>query len=459
MTSLSHNLLSSHKSKIIHLFFLGVFVLTLLSLGSTLFPSFSFAQSEEEIQERQKQLEAELEVVLKEIDAQSKILDSERQKGASFERDVAILNAQIAKAKLNIKARNIAIEALGKDINKKDETIKQLNERIEKNKESLSELLRKTNVIDSYNLVEVVMAKEHLSEFFDDINSFNAIQGSLQVTVQEIKKNRTENEVQKDSLSKKRLEEIDTRISIEAEKRKIETAEVEKKRLLSLSKQQQMSYSIVLSGKQAKAAAIRSALFSLRDTAAIPFGKALEYANTASKATGVRPAFILAILTQESNLGKNVGTCNRPGDPIEKGWKAIMKPERDQAPYLRITSSLGLDPGSMPLSCPMGGGWGGAMGPSQFIPSTWEMYSTRIGTAVGKKIPNPWEPKDAISATALFVADLGASAGGYSAERQAALRYYAGGNWNLPKNAFYGDQVMAKAQTIQETMIDPLQGL
>ena len=77
---------------------------------------------------------------------------------------------------------------------------------------------------------------------------------------------------------------------------------------------------------------------------------------------------------------------------------------------------------------------------------------------VGKKIPNPWEPKDAITATALFVSDLGASRGGYSAEREAALRYYAGGNWSLPKNAFYGDQVMAKARNIQENMIDPLQG-
>ena len=29
----------------------------------------------------------------------------------------------------------------------------------------------------------------------------------------------------------------------------------------------------------------------------------------------MRPAFLLAILTQESDLGKNVGTCNRAGDP------------------------------------------------------------------------------------------------------------------------------------------------
>ena len=35
----------------------------------------------------------------------------------------------------------------------------------------------------------------------------------------------------------------------------------------------------------------------------------------------------------------------------------------------------------------------------------------------------------AIRATAIFLQDLGAGRGGYSAEREAAGRYYAGGNW------------------------------
>jgi membrane-bound lytic murein transglycosylase B len=133
-----------------------------------------------------------------------------------------------------------------------------------------------------------------------------------------------------------------------------------------------------------------------------------------------------------------------------------MKPERDIEPFKRITKSLGLDPDTTPLSCPIGNGWGGAMGPAQFLPSTWESFKSRITQVTGNNPPNPWDAQDAFAAAGLYLSDLGASGGRASAERRAALKYYAGGNWDKPSNAFYGDQVMAKAADYQE-QIDLLQ--
>jgi membrane-bound lytic murein transglycosylase B len=249
----------------------------------------------------------------------------------------------------------------------------------------------------------------------------------------------------------------------------VEKNEAEKKELLKISKTQEKTYEQVLKERQKKASQIRAALFALRDTAAIPFGTALAYANVVSAKTGVRPAFLLAILTQETNLGENIGTCNRPGDPASKLWTAIMpgpsdlasgKSKRnDQAAFLRITSGLGLDPASVPLSCPWQGGWGGAMGPAQFIPTTWESKQSSIAAALGKSKVSPWEPQDAFMASGLYLSELGANSGTFTAERTAALKYYAGGAWNAKKNAFYGDGVMAKARNIQENMIDPLQNV
>lgn len=132
-----------------------------------------------------------------------------------------------------------------------------------------------------------------------------------------------------------------------------------------------------------------------------------------------------------------------PG-PNDNSWRD------DQAIFLKITKQLGLDPETTPLSCPLAGGWGGAMGPSQFIPATWDAYSGRVASAVGVSVASPWNPEHAFTATALYVRDLGAAAGGYSAEKTAALKYYAGSNWNLPKNQFYGNSVSSHATDFQE---------
>ena len=182
----------------------------------------------------------------------------------------------------------------------------------------------------------------------------------------------------------------------------------------------------------------------------ITFGQALEIAQWASNQTGVRAAFLLAILTQESNLGKNVGTCNRPGDPPEKSWKVVMKPDRDQQPFLTITSELGMNPDITPVSCPMHDssgnqiGWGGAMGPAQFIPSTWMGWKDKIAAITGKTA-NPWDIRDAFLAAALKLKAGGA--GSKSGEWAAAMLYFSGST-NV-RFRFYGDSVVAMANQYQ----------
>ena len=450
------------RSTVIFLFLVSVFAAPIFT------PALASAATDP-VAEREAQLRAELAKTEAEIAQWTTVLNKKRQETGSIARDAAILAGKIEQAKLVIKAKNLTIQTLGKDITQKEQTITQLNNKIGRGKESLSELIRKTNEMDAYSVAEVALSNKDISEFFSDVDSYDSIKRSLGDLFTDIRATKSITEAEKVALGAKRNQETDARVAVETEKRAVEKTEAEKKELLRISKSQEKSYEEVLKDRQKKAGQIRSALFALRDTAAIPFGDALAFANTVSEKVGVRPAFLLAILTQETNLGENVGTCNRPGDPPAKHWQAIMpgpadiaaktSKRNDEAAFLRITAALGFDPDSMPLSCPWNNGWGGAMGPSQFIPTTWEAYQSRVMAALGKKVANPWEPQDAFMASGIYLADLGANARTYTAERTAALKYYAGGNWAKPANAFYGDQVMVKAQSIQENMIDPLQGL
>ena len=407
-------------------------------------------------QDAQNKLQAELTKVEAEIAQQTSLLQATQKQSASIQRDISILTVQISRAKLNIQAKEIEIKQLGSDIGKKQTTILSLSDRIAKEQLSLSELLRQTREIDDISLPEVVLDGKTFSNFFADIDSFNSVQEGLHQSFTVIRDTKAQTEEEKNALTDRRNKELNAQAAIEAEKKSIEANEKEKQRLLTLSKGQENTYKAVIADREKQRQAIRNALFRLQGTTSISFGEALDHANFIAGKIGIRPAFLLAIITQESNLGQNIGTCNRPGDPPEKSWKEIMKPSRDYEPYLAITKALGLDPDSMPLSCPYKGGYGGAMGQAQFIPSTWIGMQSRVTSITGNNPPNPWNPRDAFAASGAYLVDLGAGDKTFTAERTAALKYYAGGNWAKAANAFYGDSVMKIAADYQ-TQIDILQ--
>ena len=364
--------------------------------------------------------------------------------------DVDYLTSQINALKTKIKARALVIAQLKVNIQEKVNKIESLSDKIEREHESLAQLLRNTNEFDDETIVHLILSDASISNFYSDLESYASIKQAVKASADLIRGIKIETEVAKQDLEKKRNAETDAKVELENAQKKVTKSETEKKQLLAISKGKEQEYQKLAAEKKARADKIRTALFQLRDTKAIPFGTALQYAKEAEAKTGVRPAFLLALITQETNLGANVGTCNRPDDPVSKSWKNIMKPERDIAPFERITSALGINPFGTPLSCPQGSGWGGAMGPSQFIPSTWELYAKKIASALGVNgMPNPWDPEHAFMASSIYLGELGADNGGYTAERTAALKYYAGGNWNKKANAFYGNSVMSLANKIQ----------
>ncbi len=445
-----------------------------LVLSVIVFVPFHHASAEFLTPEERSRLETEYQKLQAEIREWQKVLDDTKAKKNTLQGDVTTLNAQIKKAEAEIRQRNLTITNLSAEIKARTNTIKTLDERIVRGRESLAEMLRTAREADNASIAEMVLSSESVSSFFSDVDSLVAVEEKLADLFEKIRAAKGQAEVERDTLAKRQDQELDARYEVESKKKEVAKSESEKKELLTITKNQEAAYQKVLAEREQQAAKIRAALFPLRDSEGIQFGTALEYASAASAKTGVRAAFILAILSQESDLGKNVGSCyvsdlstgdgvgRRTGTPYEK----VMKAPRDTDPFERITTALGLPWSTTPVSCPLGQtytssrGYGGAMGPSQFIPSTWTLYESRLASALGVSRPNPWNARDAIMATALYVSDLGAGAGGYSAERNAACRYYSGRacDSKKPANTGYGNSVVTKAESFQAD-IDFLKGV
>jgi len=435
---------------------LAVFIyLTIFLVGFSL--QTTHAQSD--VAAHRAQLEKDLAALEAEIEAQQVLLQDKQRDRVSYERDVAILEAQIEKAKLSIRARDISIEKLNQDIGGKEKVIGGLNEKLDREKESLSQLIRKTNEIDNISLVEIMLGTQNLSDFFADLDSFDSIKIALNDSFKEIEGTKSATESQKQTLQSKQEEELELRDIQRLQKAKIEKQEKEKQAIVDATKGVEAEYQKLIKSKEKSAAQIRSELFALRGSAAIPFEQALELAKIASAKTGVRPAFLLGVIAEESNLGENVGTGNWKTDLYECyisiGY--ITSAEKQKAAFLKITSDLGLNPDTLPVSRKPWYGCGGAMGPAQFMPTTWALYIDRIAKATGHNPPSPWDNGDAFMASAILLMDNGADKGTAYAERLAALRYLAGWkNAEKPAYSFYGDDVMALAAKYQK-LIDILQ--
>ena len=349
--------ISQKKFPSLAAFTLGLFFVFIFS-----FPGAVSAQDvSQSVADRRAQLQSSLDAIEAQISQQQTLLDGKKTERQSLERDVSILNAQIAKAKLSIKARDLVIKSLGDTIVDKQGVINDYTKQIDAEKESLAQLMRKTNEIDSYSLVELVLANADLSDFFSDLDSFGSIQSAIQDSFTIIRSNQEKTETEKNALEDQQSQEMELRKLQQLEAERIQQQENQKKKIIADSKGVEANYQKIISDKQKNAASIRAELFTLQGSSAISFEKALAYASTASKKTGVRAAVILGIISEESNLGQNVGTGN---------WHTDMKAPRDTVPFLDITKRLGLDPDKMPVSKKAWYGYGGAMGPAQFIPST-----------------------------------------------------------------------------------------
>jgi membrane-bound lytic murein transglycosylase B len=380
--------------------------------------------------------------------------EQQKQTG-TLKGDVDYLTSQINALKAKIKARSLAIAQLKVNIVEKANTIISLNNKIDREHESLAQLLRNTNEFDEGTILHLVLSDDSISNFYSDLESYASIKQAVKASADKIRGIKDQTEVVKKDLEQKQNAQIDAKAELENAQKKVAQSEADKKQLLAISKNKELEYQKLAIQKKAQADKIRSALFSLAGISQkIEFGTALTYANDVKNRMGVDPAFLLAILTQESNLGANVGQCyltdTDTGAGVGKNtgtpFTNVMHPTRDVPVFLALAADLGINAFQTAVSCPIKGvqGYGGAMGPAQFIPSTWKIFASRLKDVLGYQA-SPWFPKDAFMASGMYLSDLGAVGTSASAQSRAACKYYGSGG----SSCSYSRSVMKLKATIQ----------
>ncbi|KKQ23019.1 hypothetical protein A2999_02320 [Candidatus Wolfebacteria bacterium RIFCSPLOWO2_01_FULL_38_11] len=436
------------------LFFLAFGLFFYLNISN----SGILAATPEEDAEKRKVLQEELEKYEKQIDEYESTIADLKKEGKTLNSEISKLNAKIAKINLQVKAATLNLQRLDGEIKDTEAKISATEGDINFNKKALSEALQNIYESERRGLLEVVLANPKLSDFFGDINNLLEVQENLRQTLDKIVALRDQLVDEKENLALERSDAVELKDYQDVQKASAQKTQSDKSNLLKITKGKESEYQKILTETKKSAAEIRKQIFKMLGGGELDFEKAYELAKSAEKATGVRAALILAVLSRESALGKNVGQCN---------YKTAMHPKRDIPIFMAIVKDLNLtrdlESGILKVSCPIvsDGAYGGAMGPAQFIPSTWGLYAgyrnnegwlrdsskDRIGEITGSNPPSPWSNVDAFVATALYLKDAGATTN----ERIAAAKYYCGGKWNrYVCTNVYGKKVVEQAKKFQD---------
>jgi len=400
--------------------------------------------------EEKKQLEEELKKIEAELLKINEDITKTEKEKKTLQNQIYILRKKIEKLNLQIQQSNMMINDLGFQIDGTEKSINQTSLKIEDSRQKLADVLQAIYQEDQKSLIEILISERTLSGFFDNLMALETLNTKNRELLENIKNLKSSLEGQKQSLDEEK-EDVERTVKVQLlQKQESGATKASQEYFLKLTEKQYQQYLKEKKDVEKQAAEIKAKLFRLIGVVEAPtFGEALAVAINVAAIVNIRPAFLLAIISQESAIGRNVGQCVLT-DPVTGSGKKIstgspvsklMKPSRDVQPFLKITAALGKDPYNTPVSCPLSVGYGGAMGPAQFIPSTWNLYYDKLQNVL-ERSGDPWAIIDSFTAAGLYLSDLGASAKTANREASAASRYYGG-------SSGYASRVMRRAGCIQ----------
>ena len=402
------------------------------------------AGTEEENRQKIEEIRAEIQQVQSKVNGYNAEIKSKQKDARTLEREMSIYQSRIGKNELEVKETKLAIEAADLEVEDLGSRITEGEERMKKDKEVLKNMIKILYSYEQDSMFQIFMSRNNISDFFNEVGAVESVKDKIFETIVDLKIEREESKLRQEELEEQQEDQAQLIEMRYLQNESLDDLKDQKKQILEETKGEEKKFQQILEENKQILPALKAQLMDLQSLGTkIKFDDAFSAAEYIGSMTGVRPAYLLAILKKESSLGTNVGGGT---------YQVDMSP-RQRATFEAITAELGYDPNEMPVSKKPRSysGWGGAMGPAQMMPTTWRVYQNEVSEITGNRPSDPWDLTDAIASMAVKVSKVpGVTEGDYNAEYEAAGLYFAGRNWR--KFLFYPNQVMLYAGLYEEKL-------
>lgn len=393
---------------------------------------------------QRQDLKKKIDTLRNQIQQYQRDIYSKSQQEGTLQGDIADIEKDIAKIQLQIQETQLVIQSLDLEIADKEAGITAMQKEVDAKRAILTQFMQELYERGQTTSVEMVLGNETFSDYFFQADSLESYEERTREIYDQFVFLREGIKKEREDLLARKEEQMNLKAMQNDQQRTLDSQRQTKDYLLQKTANEKQA----LSGQMEKLQEELNALQALG--APINIDEAVSAARYASSLTHVAPEFLLGVLRIESGLGTNVGGGRYKTDMNPAQWDTFKK----------ICGGLGIEPNSVPVSrracynsdakdgC---GGWGGAMGPAQFMPSTWMGYKSKVEKLTGEMPANPWDLKDSLVAMGLKLAAVnGVTAGDRAAWAKAAAMYLAGGNWE--NYSWYSDRVLFYADGFKKIM-------
>lgn len=393
---------------------------------------------------QQQDLKTKINILRNQIQQYQKEIYNKGQQEETIQGDISDIEKDIAKIQLEIQETQLVIQSLDLEISDKEASIAAMQKEVIAKKIVLTQFMQELYEQSNATPVEMALGKETFSDYFFQADSIESFEERTREIYDQFVYLREGIKKEREDLLNQKEEQMNLRAMQNDQQNALDSQEQAKNSFLNKTRNDKQA----LSDQMGKLQDQLNALQTLGEP--INIDEAISAARYASGFTHVAPEFLLGVLRIESGLGTNVGGGRYKTDMNPAQWDTFKK----------ICSELGIDPSNVPVSrracynsdakdgC---GGWGGAMGPAQFMPATWLGYKSKVEKVTGEAPANPWSLKDSLVAMGLKLATVdGVTTGDRAAWAKAAGMYLAGGNWE--NYSWYSDRVLFYADGFKKIM-------
>ena len=234
-------------------------------------------------QEERAQLEKQLSELENQIEQYQGTIDTYSSQGKNLESEIKRLNTKIAQLNLKIKSITLTLDKLDDEIDLTQNKLVKTESEIDINKFVLSGSIQKIYENENLGILEVMLKKPKLSDFFSDISDLMDVQVGLRETLEKVMGLKIELIDQKEQLALKKNDAVTLKAYQDSQKQSILNTKQDKNNLLQETKGQESKYQVLLKETQKSAAQIRSRIFELLGGGELTFDEAYKFAQFAEQ--------------------------------------------------------------------------------------------------------------------------------------------------------------------------------